>query len=82
MSRSILGAIFVGLVAFVVGLGTSNLPVNAQPRPKVQQWEYKFLKAPVTAKEISEELNRLGAEGWEYADGFGASEYLFKRPKR
>jgi hypothetical protein len=54
------------------------------------QWEYKTLEPPqgLTKREIvdpTDELNRLGAEGWELADtvsydGGGTKLLLFKRP--
>lgn len=55
-----------------------------------QQWEYKALEPPMglTKRETvdpTDELNRLGAEGWELAetvsyDGGGTKLLLFKRP--
>ncbi len=55
-----------------------------------QQWEYKTLEPPkgLTKRETvdpTEELNRLGTEGWELVetisyDGGGTKLLLFKRP--
>ncbi|WP_226041423.1 DUF4177 domain-containing protein [Natrinema sp. DC36] len=55
-----------------------------------QQWEYKTLEPPkgLTKRETvdpTDELNRLGAEGWELAetisyDRGGTKLLLFKRP--
>jgi hypothetical protein len=55
-----------------------------------QQWEYKTLEPPTgstmrEAVDPTDELNRLGAEGWELVatigyDGGGTKLLLFKRP--
>ncbi|WP_311136819.1 DUF4177 domain-containing protein [Natronosalvus rutilus] len=55
-----------------------------------QQWEYKTLEPPkgLTKRETvdpTDELNRLGEEGWELTatisyDGGGTKLLLFKRP--
>lgn len=55
-----------------------------------QRWEYKTIEPPkgLTKRETvdpTEELNRLGAEGWEHTgtisyDGGGTKLLLFKRP--
>lgn len=57
-----------------------------------QQWEYETLEPPkgLTKRETvdpTDELNRLGAEGWELTgtisyDGGGTKLLLFKRPLR
>lgn len=55
-----------------------------------RRWEYKTLEPPkgLTRREAvdpTEELNRLGADGWELTgtityDGGGTKLLLFKRP--
>ena len=58
--------------------------------PEVTRWEYETLRPPrdATRKEAEDpkaELNRLGAEGWDFVEtidyeGGGTKYLVFKRP--
>ena len=89
MNGRILGALLVAAVVgfTVLSCGPSQPSVKGQPGAKAQQWEYKIddrgLSHPgtVTGDNAEKELNKLGAEGWEYAGNQGVRTVL-KRPKR
>ena len=90
MRAAILVATLV--VVLVLGLLVSNRePAAAQPAGKVQQWEYKVFskKGDVTTAIMTEEFNKLGADGWEFSGvtvgsglGNGGFASVFKRPKK
>lgn len=47
----------------------------------MQEWEYKFVYISGSYEEIEQELNKLGAEGWELTAWNSVDGFVFKRPK-
>ncbi len=60
------------------------------PAPAVTKWEYKLVDKGIgeKPKDISEEFDGLGAEGWELVTAYlqhanaGSIRFHFKRPKQ
>jgi hypothetical protein len=88
MRRSIVGlAAVCGLILAVAWF--SRAPVGAQekPNPAAQKWEYKVVLPAILddPRENQDQLNKLGAEGWDLCAarvGGGPSYFILKRPKR
>jgi hypothetical protein len=84
-------AIVIGcLILSLSSGGRTGAEPKADPA-KVQQWEYNAVDVYTTAPEATEQLNKLAAQGWEYAGPVfiqpnttlaGRSLIAFRRPKR
>ena len=50
----------------------------------MQKWEYNISKIPARPEKAVVFMNKMGADGWEYAEIFASNItgmfYLFKRP--
>jgi hypothetical protein len=82
--KMVIEVLFFGLLAASTLTGPS-VAWAAQATPGlVTQWEYRVLKREqildLGKKNMTEGLNKVGAEGWELVTVDGA--YIFKRPKR
>ena len=93
--RPFLAALLV--VCAIVSLTGCDAQSSAQSQLKAQLWEYKVVHIEAykrlgpnddlnqLAMKTTDELNKLGADGWEYAgDLVGGLSYsvVFKRPRR
>jgi hypothetical protein len=80
-------AIVTGCLILSLSLGgRSGAEPKADPA-KAQQWEYKAVEMSPTAQLVTEQLNRLAEEGWEYAGPVNMqqnrhTQIAFRRPKR
>ncbi|QDU47743.1 DUF4177 domain-containing protein [Gimesia panareensis] len=79
-----LSFVLVILVASILVIQLLSIPLNASTAP---QWEYKIVSPKDSV--LTDELNELGAQGWEVvtarrASGYNDSfsyEMILKRPK-
>ena len=82
-----IGAVLLLAAGFVGGACMRGGSATAAPVAGGKAWEYRLVSTlDINKNDTEANLNKIGAEGWEFAGFYEAPEYLrpaalFKRPK-